>query len=125
MPYCLTLLLGLFVSVQVGMIAGTLAHLSILVYFSSRPKVSIRDGKVDNVSYVLVTPDRGLFFPSVDEMRSRLVEAASSKKTDVAAEEELPVIVDMSNVVEMDFTAATVRVKCQQEVSTYRVRRQK
>lgn len=45
-PYCLTFFLGLFVSVEIGMIAGTLAHLAILVYFASRPKVVIQDQKV-------------------------------------------------------------------------------
>ena len=95
------------------MIAGTLAHLAILIYFSSRPKVTIREDRVDNVPYVLVTPDRGLFFPSVDEIRTRLGDAAAAggataDEGGVKGEEPMPVIVDMSRVVEMDFTAATV-----------------
>ncbi len=45
-PYSLTFFLGLFVSVEVGMIAGTLTHLAILVYNASKPKVAIEEGKV-------------------------------------------------------------------------------
>ena len=90
------------------MIFGTLAHLSILIYFSSKPKLTVSEGRIDSVPYLLVTPDRGLFFPSVDEMRSRLGDAVK-RVEDKGSEEQMPVIVDMSRVVEMDFTAATVR----------------
>ena len=45
-PYSLTFFLGLFVSVEVGMIAGTLTHLAMLVFSASRPKVTVTQGKV-------------------------------------------------------------------------------
>jgi MFS superfamily sulfate permease-like transporter len=71
-PYTITFVLGLFVSVEVGLIAGTITHLCILLYKASRPNVLIKEGKIDNVDYRLVTPDRGLFFPSVDYIREEI-----------------------------------------------------
>ena len=42
LPYALTLLVGLFVKPEMGMIVGTVSHLCILLYSSGNPKVSIK-----------------------------------------------------------------------------------
>ncbi len=69
-PYIVTLLLGLFYKVEAGMIAGTLLHVAMLVVRSSKPRVAVREGSVDGCTpYLLLIPDRGLFFPSVEEIR--------------------------------------------------------
>ena len=110
-----------------GLIVGTLTHLCILMYKSTRPRVLIDEGRIDGVSYHLVIPDRALFFPSVDDIRTRLGEVAamSMEKGGLGAEDvegvstssskesaiPWPIIVDMSRVVEMDFTAAAVSAK--------------
>ena len=44
-PYLITFLVGIFVSVEMGMIAGTCAHLLILLYNSSQPQVLIEQSK--------------------------------------------------------------------------------
>ena len=59
-PYALTLLIGLFVSPEMGMIVGTLSHLCILLYSSGNPKVSIRRESV-RTSFTLIKP---VLFPS-------------------------------------------------------------
>ena len=41
-PYVLTLLIGLFVKPEMGMIIGTVSHLCILLYSSGNPKLSIK-----------------------------------------------------------------------------------
>lgn len=81
----------------------------------------LRSSQIDNIPYTLVVPDRGLFFPSVDEIRVRLNEAATrggglaSKSLAPGGSTEIeedqqpkPIIVDMRNVMEMDYTAAAV-----------------
>lgn len=109
-PYFLTLLVGLFVSPEMGMIVGVLAHICILLYNVGSPKIVIKRAQVDNVPYVLVQPDRGLFFPSVDAIRTGLVAASKGDCEDVDVRKcddvPLPVIFDLGRVVEMDFTAA-------------------
>ena len=75
-PYTVTFALGLFVSVEVGLIAGTATHLCILLYKASKPRVVVEERSIDDESggggstpYYLVVPDRGLFFPSVSDIR--------------------------------------------------------
>merc|ERR1719219_3391579 len=67
--------------------------------------------QVDHAYYVMVKPDRALFFPSVETIRTKLISANTAKSKDVEANnsqnnQELPIIFDFSYVCEMDFTAA-------------------
>ncbi len=99
-PYTVTLLLSIFIRIEVGLIVGVLTHLTILVYSASSPEFHVAECRVDNnVDYLLISPDRGLFFPAVDAIRKFLTSSSAVTK---------PVIVDMSRVVDMDFTAASV-----------------
>jgi len=121
-PYALTLLIGLFVSPEMGMIVGTLSHLCILLYSSGNPKVSIRRETNQNSDYLVITPDRALFFPSVETIRDQLTSNTTSEsetKEDLEANnidlprEKLPIVLDFSKVCEMDFTAAKgIRALC-------------
>ena len=77
-PYTATLLIGIFGSVEIGMIIGTSIHLGILLYTSSLPKVIIQEKRVEDTPYILVQPDRSLNFPSVDEIRKKLSEASTT-----------------------------------------------
>ena len=60
-------------------------------------------------------PDRALYFPSVEEIRSKLREVAAKGQGQIeetaSQGEPTPVIVDMSQVVEIDFSAAAVILK--------------
>jgi len=71
-PYTVTFFLGLFWSVEMGLITGTLVHSLLVVYLSTRLHVEerIEDG------CVIVKPDRNIFYPSVEKLRSDLLSAA-------------------------------------------------
>ena len=60
-PYALTLLIGLFVSPEMGMIVGTLSHLCILLYSSGNPKVYITKEKVCTVYFIYKNKPENLF----------------------------------------------------------------
>ncbi len=93
--------MGLFASVEVGLIAGTLTHLCMLMYRASSPNMRSELVRWSNdQGYHLVEPDQALFFPAVDEIRARLGE--------IAAADPRPIVVDMNRVVDMDYTAAKV-----------------
>ena len=62
--------------------------------------------QIDNIPYNLVAPDRALYFPSVEEIRTRLREVAAKGQGQIG--DLAPVIVDMSQVVEIDYSAAAV-----------------
>ena len=70
-----------------------------------------------NSDYLVITPDRALFFPSVETIRDQLTSNTTSEsetKEDLEANnidlsrEKLPIVLDFSKVCEMDFTAAKV-----------------
>merc|ERR1719361_961427 len=114
-PYVLTLLIGLFVKPEMGMIIGTVSHLCILLYSSGNPKLSIKKETFNDIPYLVVTPDRALFFPSVETMRTQLTSKFDLEpvKEDLEAppnvesfKQPLPIVLDFSKVCEMDFTAA-------------------
>ena len=60
-PYALTLLIGLFVSPEMGMIVGTLSHLCILLYSSGNPKVYITKEKVSTVYFIFKNKHVNIF----------------------------------------------------------------
>ena len=94
-PYLLTFLLGLFWSVEMGLIVGSVVHICLVLHLLARPAVLVE--QLD--SHVLVSPQADLTFPSVDHLRQELTLATNSTGS-------LPVILDMGLVSRMDYTAA-------------------
>jgi len=97
-PYLITFLVGIFASVEMGMIVGTCAHLLILLYSSSQPQVLVEQRHVEDISYIFVQPDRSLNFPSVDKIRQKMSEA-STYGNEVANEyvKKVPIEIDNSD----------------------------
>ncbi len=132
-PFSLTFFIGLFVSPEIGMIVGATTHTAILLYSSGTPRILITKAKVDNVPYIHVKPDRALYYPSVEIIRTKLMTASTSTASasrssfSVLPQEDnlgeagpelsiccgnvddWPIILDLSNVCEIDFTAAKVK----------------
>jgi len=94
LPYTVTFLLGLFWSVEMGLIVGSLLHLSLLLYQQSKP--SIQSTKEEG--YTLFSPQTDLAFPGVEHLRQQLATASKNGK----------VILDLGLVRRIDFTAARV-----------------
>ena len=64
MPYSLTFVLGLLVSVEVGLIAGTLLHIVMLVHSSSAPAVDIQHRD----AVLTITFGSSIYFPAKDHI---------------------------------------------------------
>ena len=91
-PYTVTFLLGLFWSVEMGLIVGCVLHLALLLYQQSKPEIQVT--KKD--SYTLFAPQTDLAFPGVEHLRQNLT----------AVSKDGAVIVDLGHVTTIDFTAA-------------------
>ncbi|XP_037787000.1 sodium-independent sulfate anion transporter-like isoform X5 [Penaeus monodon] len=94
----------LFWKLEYGILVGVGINLAILLYGTARPKVGVtavmrQDG--DEPAYVLVEPRSGLFFPSIDHVRSVVSKAGRGM-----ASGNLTVVVDCKHFVGVDFTAA-------------------
>ena len=92
LPYTVTFLLGLFWSVEMGLIVGCLLHLSLLLYQQSKPSIQV----MEEESYTLFSPQTDLASPGVEHLRQQLTTASKSGK----------VILDLGLVSRIDFTAA-------------------
>lgn len=95
-PYTLTFLLGLFVNVETGLIIGCLVHVGLLLYSSSSPTLLVEH----HATHTLLRPQYSLYFPAVDHIRADINTAVS------ASGSTLPVVIDMSLVKDIDYTAA-------------------
>ena len=67
-PYTVTFLLGLFWSVEMGLIVGCVLHLALLLYQQSKPEIQVT--KKD--SYTLFAPQTDLAFPGVEHRHHHL-----------------------------------------------------
>lgn len=56
----------------------------------------------DKNEYLRITPDLGLYFPAVDYMMQEVLK--------LSADKSMPIVIDFSNVLNIDYTAAEVRL---------------
>lgn len=93
LPCLITFSMGLFVSVESGLIVGTLCHCALCLFFSSRIHVS----EESTQDHKIIKFDRALYYPSVDCVRSKLTGSLLEGQS---------LLIDMSCVTEIDFTSA-------------------
>ncbi|KAK3877558.1 hypothetical protein Pcinc_017744 [Petrolisthes cinctipes] len=99
-----TFLTCLFWKLEYGILVGVGINLGILLYNSARPKINVdivMKEESDEPRYVKVAPRSGLFFPSVDHVRTQVTKTAIT-----AANGRAPVVVDCSHFSGIDFTAS-------------------
>ena len=94
LPYSVTLLLGLFWGVEIGLIVGSLLHLSLLLHQQSKPSIQLtKEG-----GFTIFSPQTDFAFPGVEHLRQQLTAVSESGKN---------VILDLRLVSRIDFTAAS------------------
>ena len=95
-PYSLTFIIGLLVSVEMGLITGTLVHMVMLTYTTSSPSI-----KVDqNSTHIFVTFQSCLYFPAKDH----IVREVNNTLQDTDGKKVLAF--DMSQVRNIDYSVA-------------------
>ncbi|VVC45753.1 SLC26A/SulP transporter domain,STAS domain [Cinara cedri] len=100
-PGLATFFACLILPLEIGVLIGIGLNLVSILYHAARPKLMMEVHKTRNgTSYLMITPDRCLVFPSVDYVRN-LVMKHSMKR-------DLPVVIDCSHIYGADFTAAKV-----------------
>ncbi|KAK8753435.1 hypothetical protein OTU49_004486, partial [Cherax quadricarinatus] len=103
LPLWTTFLTCLFWKLEYGILVGAGVNLALVLYGSARPKVvvdvtAMQDG--DDEAYVLVEPQSGLFFPSVDYVRTSV-----NKVGLTTASSRMTVVVDCGHFTGVDYTA--------------------
>ncbi|XP_045772056.1 sodium-independent sulfate anion transporter-like isoform X1 [Maniola jurtina] len=101
-PAFATFALCLIVGVELGIVAGVLLNVILLLYPSARPQMEAEIiTNNTGFSYLLITVGNSLYFPGVEYIRQYVTRAA--KKQGGCS---MPVVIDCRYVLGADFTAA-------------------
>lgn len=86
---------------EYGILLGIGLNVLFILYHSARPKIEIEELQTGcGTKYIIITPDRCLFFPSVDFVRNLI-----NKQGLIT---QMPVVIDCSHIYGADFTAAKI-----------------
>ncbi|XP_052740362.1 sodium-independent sulfate anion transporter [Bicyclus anynana] len=101
-PAFATFALCLIVGVELGIVAGVLLNVVLLLYPSARPQMNAEIvSNNTGSSYLMITVGNSLYFPGVEYIRQYVTRAA--KKQGGCS---MPVVIDCRYVLGADFTAA-------------------
>jgi len=99
-PAFVTFFLCLFWALEYGILIGVGVQTVFILYNAARPSVVIEIQKLHtNRSFLWTSPDRALYFPSINYIRNVINKAA-------IAHASLPVVFDCSRISSVDFSAA-------------------
>lgn len=96
------LLACLLVGVEIGLLVGVALNILHLLYMWARPNTIVKIAELDNMQYIKVVPNVGMFFPGIDHLREKVNKASR------AAEYKVPVVVDCIKFNGLDYTSAQV-----------------
>ena len=96
LPYTLTFVIGLLVSVEMGLITGTLVHMVILISSTSSPSIKV----VQNSTHIIIQFENSLFFPAKDHIVREINTVVAARK------EQKTIVLDLGLVRSMDYTMA-------------------
>uniref|UniRef100_A0A2S2Q0E8 Sodium-independent sulfate anion transporter n=1 Tax=Sipha flava TaxID=143950 RepID=A0A2S2Q0E8_9HEMI len=97
----ITLLVSLFFTVEIGLLAGICANIIHLALMWSRPKLNIELIKSKGVEFVLITPNNGLYFPAIDYLYREVMDISKQERY-----AKIPLVVNFARLKGLDYTAA-------------------
>uniref|UniRef100_T1IX46 SLC26A/SulP transporter domain-containing protein n=1 Tax=Strigamia maritima TaxID=126957 RepID=T1IX46_STRMM len=89
----------IFAGAEYGILIGTGIALFILLYNTARPSILVRRSRNTELDYILVKPDRALYYPAMEYMKYRI-----NKLSRMAT--NLPVVFDGAHLCGPDYTIA-------------------
>ncbi|XP_039965088.1 sodium-independent sulfate anion transporter isoform X2 [Bactrocera tryoni] len=101
LPGAITFVVSLAIGVELGLLLGVGVDVAYLVYRAARPALTVSKLRTTNgTDYILMRPiHSSLYFPAIEWVRTGISKAVVMHGT-------APVVLDCSNMHELDFTAA-------------------
>lgn len=87
---------------EIGLLCGVVLNVLNLLYMWARPETTLKIEEIDNMQYIQVTPNIGMFFPGIDHLRQMVNKAL------FAADFKVPVVIECIKFTGLDYTAAQV-----------------
>lgn len=97
-----TLVICLIVGVEMGLLFGIVINAFYLLYLWARPVTAVTNEESENIKYIRICPNIGLFYPAIDTLRQTINKAA------LKYEYSRPVVLDCSKIIGLDYTSAEV-----------------
>ena len=85
----------------------------------ARPDTVVKIDELENMQYIRIVPNVGMFFPGIDHLRETVNKAAS------AAEYKVPCVVDCTKFNGLDYTSAQVRTRFKKKTNCTNVQSSK
>jgi len=103
LPFTLTFVCCLFVSMESGILIGTAFHLLLLAYLGNKPSTELThlSGNQLTEDRFVIKVDRNLYFPGVETFRKSINKAGEK----ASSKDSSSLVIDLENVSEMDYTA--------------------
>lgn len=92
----------LCVGVEIGLLFGVVLNILHLLYMWARPDTSVKIDELDNMQYIRIVPNVGMFFPGIDHLRETV------NKASAAADYKVPAVIDCTKFNGLDYTSAQV-----------------
>lgn len=96
------LIVCLCTDVEIGLLCGIVLNILHLLFMWARPETVVKIDELDNMQYIRIVPNVGMFFPGIDHLRETVNKAAS------AAEYKVPAVIDCTKFNGLDYTSAQV-----------------
>ena len=96
-PYSVTIIIGLLISVEMGLIVGTLVHMTLLVITTSSPDIKFQETE----THLIVSFQTDLYFPAKDFIVGEINKKLQDSDTDSKI-----LVFDMKLVKNVDYSAA-------------------
>ncbi|XP_055374921.1 sodium-independent sulfate anion transporter-like [Condylostylus longicornis] len=105
--WMLSFVVCILLGVEMGLIFGVAITILQLIWYWARPKVEMQVQQTDdNNSYIRITIVNGLYFPSIDFIRHKIL-----KSFKLYSSEVIPVVIDCNRLTGFDYTAGMGIIK--------------
>lgn len=81
-PYAVTVLICLFVELEIGIICGIATSVIFILYETSRPQIVFKNEKLLGYEILSITPNQSLVFSSAEHLKYRIIKNVSAMSTD-------------------------------------------
>ncbi|KYQ56810.1 Sodium-independent sulfate anion transporter [Trachymyrmex zeteki] len=94
----LTLVIGVFLGLEYGILIGIVANFVILLYFSAHPSIQTKIEQIEGETVIVIVPEEAIAFPAAERLRANVMK--------VSGESSCNMILDCKNLKRLDVTVA-------------------
>ncbi|KAG5307986.1 S2611 protein, partial [Acromyrmex insinuator] len=95
----LTLIKGVFLGLEYGIIIGIVANLVVLLYFSAHPSIQTKIEQIEGKTVIVIIPKETIAFPAAERLRANVMKVSRENSCNM-------IILDCKNLKRLDVTIA-------------------